>query len=62
MYDLSEARKADKGTVVALADGTVAQKHADDRWFGAWGWELPITDEEIVQSKARFVTVTKLKR
>lgn len=62
MYDLSDARAAEEGTVVVLQDGRVAQKHAADRWYGAWGWELPITDEEIVQSKARFVTKTRMKR
>ena len=62
LYDLHDARKAEKGTVVVLGDGTVAQKHGEDRWFGAWGWELPITDKEIVQDKARFVTKTRMKR
>ena len=62
MYELADARKADKGTVVALRDGTVAQKHAEDTWYGAWGWELPLTDEEIVEAKARFVTQTRLRR
>lgn len=62
MYELSDARKAEKGTVVVLQDGTVAQKHADNTWYGAWGWELPISDEEIVADKARFVTKTRLNK
>ena len=65
MFSIEDAKAARIGTVVELAAGEyvggIAHKHGPDKWFVAWSWDLPLTDDEIVERRARFVATTRLR-